>query len=175
MRLDRLRPGTAVGPASGEPGDLLAADTARRCAEVAGLRLRVVGVPAGWEDLNVHPSPAPGPADVAVAGAVLPGSPPYRVEHRLGWLAGTAVDEAVEELARWRRLVAGWAEEPSRPMCAQVQQDLLAVLVDGLRTAEAVAVLRGSLELGLPAGCLFETWAWADRLLGLDLAADVGR
>jgi hypothetical protein len=31
------------------------------------------------------------------------------------------------------------------------------------------------LDLGLPPGCLFETWAWADRLLGLDLAADVGK
>ena len=60
-------------------------------------------------------------------------------------------------------------------MCAQVQEDLLAALADDLATARAVDGLRGSLALGLPPGCLFETWAWADRMLALDLAADVGR
>lgn len=175
MRLTALPRGAAVGPSSEAPGDLLAADTVRRCAEVAALPLRVVGVPAGWEDLNVHPSSAPGPAEHQVGGAVVPGSPPYRLEHRLAWLARSDLDEAADELARWRRLVAAWAEAPSRPMCAQVQEDLLGALVDGLATERAVAVLRGSLDLGLPPGCLFETWAWADRLLGLDLASDVGR
>ena len=95
--------------------------------------------------------------------------------HRLAWLEGTDVSAAREELARWRALVAGWAEEPSKPMCAQVQEELLAALSDDLSTADAVRALRGSLDLDLPPGCLFETWAWADRLLGLDLAADVGR
>jgi len=174
MRLDRLAPGTAVGPASVTPGPLLAVDTVRRYADVTRARLRTVGVPAGWEDLNVHASTAAGPADVVLDRAAEVGSPPYRLEHRLAWLAGSALEEAEAELAAWRALVAGWAEEPSRPMCAQVQLDLLAALADDLDTPAAVAVLRGSLELGLPAGCLFETWAWADRLLGLDLAQLVG-
>lgn len=175
MRLDRVAPGTAVGPASASPGSLLAVDTVRRYADVTRSRLRTVGVPPGWEDLNVHASTASGPADVLLDRAGEVGSPPYRLEHRLAWLAGTAVEAAEAELAGWRALVAGWAEEPSRPMCAQVQQDLLGALADDLDTRTAVAVLRGSLDLGLPAGCLFETWAWADRLLGLDLALHVGR
>jgi len=173
MRLDRLPPGTSVGPASPSPGALLAVDTVRRYADVTRTPLRTVGVPTGWEHLNVHPSTGPGPADLTVEGAAVPGTPPYRLAHRLAWLAGTPVEAAIEELARWQSLVAGWAEEPSRPICAGVQEDLLAALRD-LDTEAAVAVLRGSLDLGLPAGCLFETWAWADRLLGLDLAVLVG-
>lgn len=175
MRLDRLPPGTVVGPASLSPGALLAVDTVRRYADVTRARLGTAGVPRGWEHLNVHPSLAPGPADLLVDRPAPAGPPPYRLEHRLAWLAGSRLEQAEEELAGWRGLVAGWAEEPSRPMCAQVQQDLLGALADDLDTPRAVAVLRGSLELGLPAGCLFETWAWADRLLGLDLAAAVGR
>lgn len=167
--------GTRVGPAALEPGSLLAVDTVRRYAEVVRVALLPVGVPTGWEDLNVHPSTADGPADVLVRGAALAGGPPYRLEDRLVWLAGGTTEEAGTELARWRGLVAGWAEEPSKPICAEVQQGLLGALEDDLDTATAVAVLRRSLELELPPGCLFETWAWADRLLGLDLAADVGR
>jgi len=174
MRLDQLPTGARVGPASADPGALLAVDTARRYAELARAPFRTVGVPPGWEHLNVHPSSDPGPADVELTAPPLGGVPPYRLAHRLAWLAGTTVEAAEEELGAWRRLVAGWAEEPSRPMCAQVQQDLLAAAAT-LETGTAVAVLRGSLDLGLPPGCLFETWAWADRLLGLDLAADVGR
>jgi hypothetical protein len=170
-----VAPGTRVGPATVEAGSLLAADTVRRVSEVARLHLEVVGVPRGWEDLNVHPSRGAGPADVLVRGAALAGGPPYRLEHRLAWLTDGTLALAGAELAGWRGQVAQWAEEPSKPICAQVQQDLLAALQHDLDTGTAVEVLRGSLDLGLPPGCLFETWAWADRLLGLDLAADVGR
>jgi hypothetical protein len=158
-----------------DPGTLLATDTLRRTAEVSGLRVRVGGVPSGWDALNVRAGDAPGPADVVVQRPFEPGSPPYGLEHRLAWLAGSSVPEARAELGSWRALVASWAEAPSKPMCAQVQDDLLAALSDDLSTVDAIVVLRGSLNLGLPPGCLFETWAWADRLLGLDLAADVGR
>ena len=155
-------------------GTLLATDTLRRVAEVSGLRVLLGGVP-DVPELNVRPGSEPWPADVVVVRPADLGPPPYGLEHRLAWLAGTDPAAAQEELGRWRALVAGWAEEASKPICAQVQDDLLAALSDDLATADAVAVLRGSLELGLPDGCLFETWAWADRLLGLDLAADVGR
>lgn len=155
-------------------GTLLATDTLRRVAEVSGLRVLLGGVRAVPE-LNVRPGSEPWPADVVVVRPADLGDPPYGLEHRLAWLAGTSPTDAREELARWRALVAQWAEEPSKPMCAQVQEDLLAALSDDLATADAVDALRGSLELELPPGCLFETWAWADRLLGLDLASDVGR
>jgi hypothetical protein len=158
-----------------DPGTLRATDTVRRVAQVTGTRVRLGGVPAGWEHLNVHPGADPGPADVVVVRPADLGPPPYRLGHRLAWLAQVPLAEAEEELARWRGLVAAWAEAPSKPMCAQVQDDLLAALSDDLATARAVEALRGSLDLGLPDGSLFETWAWADRLLGLDLAADVGK
>jgi hypothetical protein len=163
-----------VAAADGEPGTLLAVDTLARTAEVLGMRVRTVGV-KGVAELNVRPANASGTVDVVVhrPGGV-PG-PPYGLAHRLAWLAGTSLEQATAELAGWRGLVAGWAEAPSRPMCAQVQEDLLAALADDLDTRTAVDALRGSLALDLPAGCLFETWAWADRLLALDLAADVGR
>ncbi|HTL24904.1 MAG TPA: hypothetical protein VL281_12820 [Mycobacteriales bacterium] len=169
--------GRALHLAAGapDPGTLLATDTLRRAAQVTGLRVWLGGVPTGWEDLNVHPGEDPGPADVVVVRAADLGGPPYGLGHRLAWLAGVPLADAEQELARWRALVAGWAEAPSKPMCAQVQEDLLAALSDDLATARAVDALRGSLDLGLPDGSLFETWAWADRLLGLDLAADVGK
>lgn len=163
-----------VAPVGDDVGTLLAVDTLARTAEVLGLRVRTVGV-EGLEALNIRPANASGPVDLTVYRAGGVASPPYGLAHRLAWLVGSSLDDAEAELAQWRRLVAGWAEEPSRPMCAQVQQDLLAALADDLRTADAVAVLRGSLDLGLPDGCLFETWAWADRLLALDLASEVGR
>ena len=157
-----------------DPGTLLAVDTFRRTAEVLGMRVRAVDVPEVPE-LNVRPANHHGPVDVVLDRPGGVPDPPYRLEHRLAWQAGTTLEEAAVELARWRGLVAQWAEEPSKPMCAEVQHDLLAALADDLATARAVEVLRGSLELSLPPGCLFETWAWADRLLALDLAADVGR
>lgn len=174
LRGATVAPGTRVGPATLDPGALLAADTVRRYGEVTRIRLPVVGVPGGFEDLNVHPSREPGPGDVLVDGAAVAGGAPYLLEQRLAWLCGLPVADAADELAGWRALVAGWAEAPSKPICAQVQGDLLAALEDDLDTGTAVGVLRGSLDLGLPPGCLFETWAWADRLLGLDLAASVG-
>jgi hypothetical protein len=163
-----------IAAGASDLGTLLATDTLRRTVEVSGLRVLVAGVPEGWGSVNVRPGEAPLPADVVVLRPFDAGSPPYGLEHRLAWLSGSPVAEAREELGRWRALVASWAEEPSKPMCAQVQQDLLAALSDDLATRDAIEVLRGSRDLGLPAGCLFETWAWADRLLGLDLAADVG-
>jgi cysteinyl-tRNA synthetase len=72
--------------------------------------------------------------------------------------------------------VAAWAEEPSKPMCAEVQQGILDAFSDDLDTPRALQVLRAfEKDEAMPAGCKFETFAWADRLLGLDLARDVGR
>lgn len=163
-----------VAPHGDDAGTLLAVDTLARTAEVLGLRVAVVGVPdvAG---LNVRPGRHHGAVDVVVHRPGGVPEPPYTPAHRLAWLAAEPLVRAQAELASWRALVAAWAEEPSKPMCAQVQEDLLAALADDLATTRAVEALRGSLELGLPPGCLFETWAWADRVLALDLAADVGR
>jgi hypothetical protein len=166
-----------VGVAAGadDLGTLLAVDTLRRLLELRGQQVIAVGVPSGWEDVNVHPGSTSGPTHVVLRRPWEPTGPPYGVEHRLVWLAGGTTEQARAELAGWRADVARWAEEPSKPMCAEVVENVLAAFDDDLATERAVQELRRSLSLGLPPGCLFETWAWADRLLGLDLARDVGR
>jgi len=168
--------GTRVGPAGQDVGSQLAVDTLRRTASVLGVRVVVVDL-EGISVLNVHPGTGPGPADVLLDRPYQPAVPPYGdpLALRLAWLASVSLDVAAAELAQWRLWVAGWAESPSKPICSEVQRELLAALADDLATSRAVEALRGSLDLGLPPGCLFETWAWADNLLGLDLASAVGR
>ncbi len=175
-RLVELPPGSVVLATGDEDvGTVLAVDTLRRLLEMQGRPVAVVGVPEGWGAMNVHPGQGSGPADVVLARPGGVPAPPYSLAHRLAWLSGQSVQEAAAELASWRASVARWAEEPSKPMCAEVVEQVLDALEDDLATSRAVAALRRSTSLGLPGGCLFETWAWADRLLGLDLAADVGR
>jgi cysteinyl-tRNA synthetase len=97
----------------------------------------------------------------------------YRQQANLSW---AEIAGAHKTLSRWRASVAAWAEEPSKPMCAEVQQGILDAFSDDLDTPRALQVLRAfEKDETMPAGCKFETFAWADRLLGLDLARDVGR
>lgn len=80
------------------------------------------------------------------------------------------------ELARWRQLVAGWARSPSGAMSRQYADAISAAFTDGLDTPAALgelAVLAD--DPAVPDGVKFETFAAADRLVGLDLARDVGR
>lgn len=105
---------------------------------------------------------------------------------RLAFLAGRhgeqqdltwdALAEADRELRGWRRLVAQSAESPSKPMCAEVTAQIAAAFDDDLDTPAALHALR-SLEgdRQIPPGSKFETFAYTDQLLGLDLARDVGR
>jgi cysteinyl-tRNA synthetase len=97
----------------------------------------------------------------------------YRQQANLSW---AEIAGAHKTLSRWRAAVAAWAEEPSKPMCAEVQQGVLEAFSDDLDTPRALQLLRAfEKDDTMPAGCKFETFAWADRLLGLDLARDVGR
>src|SRR4051794_1360799 len=97
----------------------------------------------------------------------------YRQQANLSWAEIAGADKT---LRRWRASVAAWAESPSKPICAQVQQDVLDAFSDDLDTPRALQVLRSfEKDSGMPDGCKFETFAWADRLLGLDLARDVGK
>lgn len=88
--------------------------------------------------------------------------------------AGTLAD-AAKTLDEWRGLVARWAQSPSgaipEPIAAAVRAaygdlDIVAVLelLAGLATDETVAP-----------GRRFETFVYADRVLGLDLPRDIGR
>ena len=97
----------------------------------------------------------------------------YRQQANLSWEGLAAADRL---LARWRGLVAEWAEHDSKPMCATHQQDLAEAFGDDLDTPRALQVLRrAAADDALPPGSRFELFAWADRVLGLDLVRDVGR
>ncbi|MGW3951665.1 hypothetical protein ACWEKM_12145 [Streptomyces sp. NPDC004752] len=86
-----------------------------------------------------------------------------------------ALDRAGRTLARWRRAVAQWARQPSRPIPDEVRGRLRAAWEDNLDVTEVLNVLdRVAAAADLPDGARFETYAHADRLLGLDLVRDLG-
>jgi cysteinyl-tRNA synthetase len=97
----------------------------------------------------------------------------YRQQANLTWASIEAADSL---LSRWRGAVAAWAEEPSAPMSAPHADEVLAAFDDDLDTPHALQVLRRlEKDREVSPGAKFETFAWADRLLGLDLAREVGR
>jgi len=114
--------------------------------------------------------PAAEPDPLAIRLAML--SFPY---HRPADLTEDVLAQARPTLAHWRRRVAEWAQSPSRPMPAPVA-DRLRAAFDDLDTVTALALLQ-SLEPDedVPTGARFETFVYADRILGLDLPRDIGR
>jgi len=82
---------------------------------------------------------------------------------------------ADETLTDWRQRVARWAESPSRPVPTAIAEAAGAAFSD-LDTVSVLTMLRGLLADGsVPAGAKFETFVYADRILGLDLARNIGR
>ncbi|MGW0084742.1 hypothetical protein [Streptomyces sp. NPDC003393] len=91
-------------------------------------------------------------------------------------LDADALDEAARTLARWRRAVAHWARQPSRPIPDDVRGRLRGSWEDDLDVPATLRVLEWvETRPDLADGARFETYAYADRLLGLDLTRDVGR
>ncbi|MFF3839439.1 hypothetical protein [Streptomyces sp. NPDC001930] len=90
-------------------------------------------------------------------------------------VTGTALEAARRRLADWRQLVADWAQEPSRPVPADVLEHAHAVLADDLGVPAVLdALTTVATRTDVPAGAKFETFAFLDRVLGLDLAREVG-
>jgi hypothetical protein len=109
------------------------------------------------------------PADV---GEVRLGEEPLSVRMKM---LGSGPD-AAETLGRWRGQVAKWAESPSGAMSRPHADAITAAFADELDTHVALRVLAGlEGDDGVADGVKFETFAAADRLLGLDLARDIGR
>ena len=82
--------------------------------------------------------------------------------------AGTAT-------AQWRDQVAGWAESPSRPIPQRISAALDSAFCD-LDLPRALALLtRLAMDPDVPDGARFETFVFADRVLGLGLARHIGR
>jgi hypothetical protein len=95
--------------------------------------------------------------------------------HRPADVNGDGLAEAGGTLGSWRQQVARWAESPSRPIPAPIAEAARSAF-GGLDTVSALALLRGlAPDASVPAGAKFETFVYADRILGLDLAREVGR
>jgi hypothetical protein len=88
---------------------------------------------------------------------------------------GDPGDEA-GTLTRWRALVAYWARSPSGAMSRPHADAITGAFANDLDTPEALRALSDLADdAAVPDGVKFETFAAADRLLGLDLARDLGR
>ena len=108
------------------------------------------------------------PLAVRLALMSFPGHQPADVND--GGLA-----RAGETLGSWRQQVARWAESPSRPVPAPVAEAARSAF-GRLDTVSVLALLHSlAPDASMPAGAKFETFVYADRILGLDLAREVGR
>jgi hypothetical protein len=90
-------------------------------------------------------------------------------------LTAAALIGARKTLDRWRHRVAEWAEFPSRPVPPQFKT-MIGDRFDELASAPVIDLLD---ELArndeVPAGAKFETFVFADRILGLDLVRAIGQ
>lgn len=90
-------------------------------------------------------------------------------------LDAAVLGEARDTLAHWRKAVAGWSTRPSKPIPPQVRDALRAAWEDDLDMPAVLDVLRRVESADdVPDGARFETYAYADRLLGLGLAREIG-
>ncbi|MFG3016726.1 hypothetical protein ACGFZB_41000 [Streptomyces cinerochromogenes] len=172
-------PGGAGGLSGGEPVGRVGAVAGEDAVDApgAGAGVRAGERPGPGADPGrtagpVPPAPLPlllsDPSVLRLALLAVPRSEPARLDP-------AALDDAARSLARWRRAVAGWARRPSRPVPAEVRDRLRAAWEDDLDLPAVLGVLRDVESApGIPDGARFETYAYADRLLALDLARDIG-
>lgn len=86
-----------------------------------------------------------------------------------------AIQSAEATLKRWRTAVAEWATSPGAPMSARYHQQISDAFDDNLAIPAALQALRDlEVDESVSGGAKFETFAYADRLLGLDLACQIG-
>lgn len=83
--------------------------------------------------------------------------------------------DAEASLVRWRRAVADWARQPSRPVPEEARTRLRTAWEDNLDMPAVLDVLTWvETAAEVADGARFETYAYADRLLGLELTRDLG-
>lgn len=139
-----------------------------RDAPVPGTGVTVAVAPAGGPDADALNRLA----DPAALRLALLDAPRRTAVH----LAAGALDEAGRRLGRLRQSVAGWARSPSRPVPEKVRGRLRDAWEDDLDVPGVLGVLRWmESQAEIPDGARFETCAYADRLLALDLTRDLGR
>ena len=117
------------------------------------------------------------PATTADRVAGRSGVAGWRADHRRSIvLADPEHEQAAATLDRWRRKVAVWAESPSGPIPAGTSERLHSALDDDLDIpALLVALQEIEGKTDVAPGAKFETFVYADRVLGLDLAREVGK
>jgi hypothetical protein len=144
-------------PGEGDHGGILIRAAAARLAKDARPGDAAAGALGGQDPLAVR-----------LALMSVPRHQP--AELTAGVLTGTT-----QTLGEWRRRVAKWAESPSGAM-PQSTTATLREAVGNLDTIAVVALLNSLAadETVLP-GPRFETFVFADRLLGLNLPRDIGR
>jgi hypothetical protein len=151
---------------TGEAGWLAGLDIVRYHAVSAGVVTAGPGGPRRWSEVTAR-----GIDPLAVRLAFL--GRRYRDGAELTWDALADADQA---LAAWRIAVARWANSPSAAMPARYADAITAAFEDDLDTVTALGQLHTLADDGdVTPGARFETFAAADRLLGLDLARDIGR
>jgi hypothetical protein len=95
--------------------------------------------------------------------------------HQPADLTEDTLADARATAGQWRLGVAEWAKSPSRPVPAQIAETVQSAFGD-LDTVSVLALLRAlASDADVPAGAKFETFLYADRVLGLDLPRDIGR
>ncbi|MFD8735069.1 hypothetical protein ACFV06_09100 [Streptomyces sp. NPDC059618] len=152
-------PDTEPGPAATRTVDVVA----QGAAMTDGPRVEVA--PVGTGD---GPVPAAGdPTALRLALLALPRDLPLSLDAEV-------LAEAQATLGRWRSAVAGWATRPSKPVPEDVRLRLRAAWEDDLDVPAVLDVLRSVETSGIAEGARFETYAYADRLLGLELTREIG-
>ncbi|MCX5555961.1 hypothetical protein [Streptomyces sp. NBC_00038] len=123
------------------------------------------------DGIRIEVAPVTGTADPALLRLILLATPRREPVD----LATADLEGARETLARWRKAVATWATRPSKPVPEAVRQELRAAWDDDLDVPAVLEVLRRvESDDDIPDGARFETYAYADRLLGLELTRDIG-
>jgi hypothetical protein len=100
-----------------------------------------------------------------------------RYQHmRPATLSTARLHRAAQSLYRWRYKVAMWAEMPSAPAVPGTVHAMRSALMAGLDTATVLTGLhRLEVDPQVASGSKFETFAYLDRVLALDLCRLIGK
>ena len=91
-------------------------------------------------------------------------------------LTQAALADAAKFLGRWRSDVAEWASQPSRPIPPETAGKIRGAFDEDLNTVAALELLHDvESDHDIPPGAKFETFVFVDRVLGLELAREIGR
>ncbi|MEW2166610.1 hypothetical protein AB0912_26965 [Streptomyces sp. NPDC007084] len=149
----------STGPEATRTIEVLAADG----TGTGAVRFEVAPV-----ETDAGPVPARrDPTDLRLALLALRRDQPLRLD-------AAALAEAGTTLKRWRAAVAGWATRPSKPVPDDVRLRLRTAWEDDLDIPAVLDVLRWMETSDVAEGARFESYAYADRLLGLELTREIG-